>query len=155
MDPPIIPDHFGNIMLTTTFQLPHYFNALQRILLTANGNLQLIFSSYHNSPVTITVLKNNYTADLYYDRCVTLNCKGKLLCTATSKVWTLSKEAKVAVESEKIGIGQLFRFLNILPVFQMIDCGLKENEVMWRSYILSSIHLKCEIYEEFEFDCLL
>lgn len=155
-----IPDHFGSIMLTTSIALPSTFTPLQRILLTANGNLQLLLSSFHNSPVTIKILKNILINDLYYDRCVGIECVGRLMCTAYSKVFTKTEKAKELVVSGKVGIGQLFRYLKVLPEFELIGCGLLENKAMniklgfWRRYVLSSEDIKCEIYEEFEKDCL-
>ncbi|RIA78805.1 hypothetical protein C1645_842285 [Glomus cerebriforme] len=56
----IIPNNFGDVMSlrTTTLLLPDEFSGLERICLTANGNLQRILSSWFNKTVTVDIIKN-------------------------------------------------------------------------------------------------
>lgn len=161
--------HFGNLisnkngLLTQTHDLSTY-SPIQRIFISANGNLQQMLSAYHNSAISVTVVRNILVDDeseAYYDRCVTLNCKDIVLCVASSKVYCISDEAKEAVASGNVGIGQLFKHFNILPEFELLACGmdckqLETNDsyddlefVFWRKYVLSSRHLRCEIEERF------
>ncbi|CAI2172866.1 782_t:CDS:2 [Funneliformis geosporum] len=56
-----IPNNFGDVMSskTTTLLLPNEFSGLERICLTANGNLQRILSSWFNKTVIIDIVKND------------------------------------------------------------------------------------------------
>ncbi|KAJ3103358.1 hypothetical protein HDU97_010196 [Phlyctochytrium planicorne] len=62
----------GDIMSSreTAIRLPDIFSPLERILLTANGNVQRILSAYHNAPVTISIIENT-------ERLVNTATKGK------------------------------------------------------------------------------
>ena len=53
------------------------------------------------------------------------------------------------VKSGEIGIGQLFRYLNKLPTFELLDAGSTVNNGMWRLYELNCDELTCKIFEEF------
>ncbi|KAJ3229951.1 hypothetical protein HDU81_004908 [Chytriomyces hyalinus] len=57
------PAHFGDIMSLreTSISLPKEFSPLERILLTANGNVQRILSAFYNMPITVKILKNEKT----------------------------------------------------------------------------------------------
>ena len=59
-------------METTMEYLPD-FTPLERIALTATGNLQRIISSYYNCPVTVECVKNVKVAAGVYDREVKIN----------------------------------------------------------------------------------
>ncbi|GBB84962.1 hypothetical protein RclHR1_11550004 [Rhizophagus clarus] len=56
-----IPNNFGDVMSsrTTTLLLPDEFSGLERICLTANGNLQRILSSWFNKTVKVDIVKND------------------------------------------------------------------------------------------------
>ena len=57
------------------------------------------------------------------------------------------------VDSGKVGIGQLFRHLDKLPRFELVDAGrIAETGGMWREYELSSEEVFCFITEVFEPD---
>ena len=73
-----------------------------------------------------------------------------------------SEECIRLVESGEIGIGQLFRYLDKLPTFQILDAGRnpKKGESgeggggesgggLWRTYQLCCCELTCTIREEF------
>jgi len=44
--------------LETTMEYLPTFTPMERIAITATGNLQRIFSSYYNSPVTVSCIRN-------------------------------------------------------------------------------------------------
>ena len=54
-----------------------------------------------------------------------------------------------AIESGRIGIGQLFRHLNALPKFKILSAEKREDGVLCREYILSCDQLSCHFIEEF------
>ena len=75
------------------------------------------------------------------------------------------KQCLEAIAGEKIGVGQLFRYLNILPSFTLLDAGhvhaahSEEIDVesssslktsLRRHYLLSCSHFSCEFVEVFE-----
>lgn len=62
----------------------------------------------------------------------------------------------------QIGIGQLFRSLNGMPTFELLNAGRAEappraeggqrdsaEDGLWRVYDLRSQHLNCRIHEDF------
>jgi len=59
------------------------------------------------------------------------------------------------VESGQIGIGQLFRYLDILPEFELHNAGLLHSQQhdggggFWREYTLHCAELSCDIREDF------
>ncbi|TPX69369.1 hypothetical protein CcCBS67573_g06874 [Chytriomyces confervae] len=198
------PAHFGDIMSLreTSISLPKEFSPLERILLTANGNVQRILrfpfeksfiptlpnnlnslshSAFYNLPITVKILKNEKTfpsakitstldpAQLpdseivspesptqpqilaEFDRKVQILCNNRVVCTATSTVTLCNAEYLRLIDQEKIGIGQLFRYLNILPDFELIRVGRDESgDNFWRVYSLSSgDNVHCVLKEVF------
>ncbi|CAG8625515.1 10598_t:CDS:2 [Acaulospora colombiana] len=118
----------------TSLILPDEFSGLERICLTANGNLQRILSAWFNKPVKIHVVKNipidntnpvlksfdnyeiidnncddNDPVLRRYDREVKLVCENKTLCNAFSDVIVRDKKVVDLIENEGVGLGQLFR----------------------------------------------
>ncbi len=70
-------NHFGDILAPREIAsiLPPGFNGLERIILSANGNLQRIMSAYYNSPVTVKIHKNERMGQTnVFQREVTLCC---------------------------------------------------------------------------------
>ncbi|CAG8748493.1 135_t:CDS:2, partial [Cetraspora pellucida] len=57
----LIPNNFGDVMSLreTSTLLPNEFSGLERICLTANGNLQRILSSWFNKSVKVLIIKND------------------------------------------------------------------------------------------------
>ncbi|KAJ3249810.1 hypothetical protein HDU77_007418 [Chytriomyces hyalinus] len=167
------PAHFGDIMSLR--------ETSERILLTANGNVQRILSAFYNLPITVKILKNEKTfpsakitstldpAQLpdseiaspesptqpqilaEFDRKVQILCNNRVVCTATSTVTLCNAEYLRLIDQEKIGIGQLFRYLNILPDFELIHVGRDESgDNFWRVYSLSSgDNVHCVLKEVF------
>jgi len=134
------------------------FTPLQRVLITANGNLQRLVSSYYNQPVTVTVVRNNCIAKGKFDREVKILIFGVEFCRAISTV-TLDSDVHIdAVEKGGIAIGQLFRHFHLLPRFELLDVRrISEDEApSWapsatacfaRDYILRAKGILCEITE--------
>ena len=114
------PNHFGDIMSAqeTWIQISGEFSPMERVILTANGNLQRILSSYFNAPVLIHLLYNNKVETNgdsleSFKRCVDLVCLGKRMCQATSSIDIRSQEILSLIIKDQVGIGQLFRYLLI------------------------------------------
>ena len=65
--------------------LPSNYTPLQRILLTANGNVQRILSSFYNSPVVVHIKYNRKIENginevgVTYDRQVELKCMHRVI----------------------------------------------------------------------------
>ncbi|KAI8847336.1 hypothetical protein BC829DRAFT_477322 [Chytridium lagenaria] len=233
-----LPKHFGDIMSSreTAITLPNEFSPLERILLTANGNVQRILSAYYNSPVSVSIKYNTLRPTIpdtsypitastsliphhqdsqslrlalptlkvhqqlealasgggetngttlgegrrvkrarhqengdngiedeadddeeevlaVFDRVVELIILDKPVCTAWSVVTLSSPEFLRLVVEAQVGIGQLFRFLNVLPEFQLHAVGRDAlTGVFWRTYTLSCKGIRCDLREEFARD---
>ncbi len=69
-------------LLETVTRLPETFSPMQRILLTANGNVQRILSAFYNDTVTVRVLFNNERGDLpdehLFERKVEIICRERV-----------------------------------------------------------------------------
>ena len=73
-----------------------------------------------------------------------------------------------AIASKRVGVGQLFRYLGVLPSFQLLAMGKGScqdratdlvpphgrNVRLWREYELFCKQLSCRFVEEFEHDFL-
>eukprot|EP00559_Dactyliosolen_fragilissimus_P006793 CAMPEP_0184871254 /NCGR_PEP_ID=MMETSP0580-20130426/40510_1 /TAXON_ID=1118495 /ORGANISM="Dactyliosolen fragilissimus" /LENGTH=281 /DNA_ID=CAMNT_0027373871 /DNA_START=397 /DNA_END=1239 /DNA_ORIENTATION=- len=144
----------------------HNISPLDRIALTANGNLQRIFSSYYDAPVHVyvdrcearikdktddsnQVNEKDLSSGAVWDRTVYLAVHGQNFCKANSVITVYSAECVRLVESGDIGLGQLFRYLDKLPTFALLDAGMTKDNGLWRRYQLQCNELKCLIYEEF------
>jgi hypothetical protein len=57
--------------------------------------------------------------------------------------------------SKRIGLGQLFRYLDRLPDFTLLGAGRSVHGGMWRRYELHCPEITCIITEYFERDALL
>jgi len=105
--------------------------------------------------VTVDILKNDCVegkdGHVKFERDVHLIVFGKVCCRAISTV-TISNPAylKLVIE-DNVGIGQLFRYLSILPEFQLLDVGITDDG-FWRRYLLKSDGILCDIHEDFPKD---
>jgi hypothetical protein len=73
-------------------------------------------------------------------------------CTARSVVSVYDPLCQSLVESGQVGLGQLFRYLDILPEFELHDAGPYPMETgggFWREYTLRCAELSCDIHEDF------
>jgi uncharacterized membrane protein len=135
-------------------------NPLDRMAVTANGNLQRLFSSYYDAPVLVQV--EHCTPQLRsiqqqldsfpasWSRRVLLQIFNQTFCTADSLVVVHSAEVEELIETGKVGIGQLFRHFNVLPEFALLAAGPLEGGGFWRNYTLTSQELvTCHIHEVF------
>ncbi|CAG8490152.1 7500_t:CDS:2, partial [Dentiscutata heterogama] len=128
----LIPNNFGDLMFLreTKISLPDEFNGLERICLSANGNLQRILSSWFNKSITVQIIKNISVPIVRqessahgnqilqkFDREVNLICEGKIVC-------------------------------NALPSFQLQSVGRTATS-WWREYTLKIMSVECKIKEYF------
>lgn len=81
------------------------FTPLQRIALSANGNLQRIVSSYYNAPVTVHVVHTRRVSAGKYEREVTLSVNAVEFCRATSRIELEREEYIEAREMCAAGCG--------------------------------------------------
>ena len=93
-------DNFGDIMLRdnigceTDVSISSEFTNIERMILTANGNLQRIMSAYYGSPIKVEVIKSEPISRsttkegvmVTYDREVDLLVNGRKFCNAITKV---------------------------------------------------------------------
>ena len=192
------------------------FTPMERIALTANGNLQRIFSSYYDSPVHVhvdyctrrrrrrkkssnennnsqqqisgfnysslglydthklTTTQNinnddcsNNNDDAIWDRIVHIQVHNRTICKATSIIHVQSPSCVQLIEDGSVGLGQMFRYLDKLPTFSLLDAGRQQrstkdstsgddNDIfeggMWRTYELQCEEMTCLIHEEFSRD---
>ena len=164
-------DNFGDIMggCETNVIVGGSFTAIERIIITANGNLQRIMSAYYGAPVIVNILKcdpiedissykntkvldTNHSNNLLcvYNREVTLLMNNQIFCTAKGLIEIYDKELIDAIEYKKIGIGQIFRYLGALPTFKLHAAGRKQDGSLWRDYSLYlNDKINCHFVEEF------
>lgn len=148
--------------LASQFGIEH---PLDRMALTANGNLQRLVSSYYDSPVEVLVdycrpYEDNGSSKLMpqaeqtkqWDRLVHLNVHNQTFCKAHSIITVFDPLCQKLVESNEVGLGQLFRYLDILPEFELHNAGPYPKETgggFWREYSLKCAELSCFIHEDF------
>jgi len=164
------------------------FSPMERIALTANGNLQRIFSSYYDAPVHVHVdscsrrehnshlkgygdipgsidLQSSelINGDAIWDRVVHIQVHDQTICKATSIISVQSPQCIQLIEDGSVGLGQMFRYLNKLPTFSLLDAGRADNIMeqkgsdqlgggIWRTYELQCEEMTCLIHEEFHKD---
>lgn len=133
------PDSFGDIMgdaETNTFVLGD-FSPMERVVLTANGNLQRILSAYYGAPISVIIKKCEATAAMQpmelpsaaagdvscFDREVDLVMGGQVVCNAVGKIQLHGEDCLDAVREGQVGVGQLFRYLGVLPKFCLLQAG--------------------------------
>ncbi|KAG0210101.1 hypothetical protein BGX33_005131 [Mortierella sp. NVP41] len=144
-------------ILNTSLSLPDGFTGFERILLTANGNLQRLISAYFNEVVTVTIVENKEVPLLPTDgpdvlarfqREVNLLCNNKIFCNAKSQVLIKDQKVHDLVVKDGVGIGQIFRYLDRLPSFDLHGLGRTER-TFWREYSLRIPGVDCRLLEVF------
>ena len=145
----------GDIMSScaTFTRLPAGFTPRQRLLLTANGNVERIVSSYYGLPAELHVVRNERRSDGVVDREVALTLHGRQLMLAKSTCFLTDPEWQQVAESEGLPIGALFRRFNVLPCFTLHAAGHVQGG-FWRQYELKAPGLTCQINETFDSRCL-
>ncbi|KAI8818384.1 uncharacterized protein EV422DRAFT_589745 [Fimicolochytrium jonesii] len=135
----------------TSITFPPGFTPLERILLTANGNVQRILSAYYNAKIVVKIIKNEKVSAQasVFEREVDLLLQDKVCCKATSVVTISDAKYQRMLVEENIAIGQLFRYLNILPEYELKNVERRENGGFWRQYTLKSPGIVCDILEDF------
>jgi hypothetical protein len=70
----------SSALLETQLLIKPGFTPMERILLTANGNVQRILSSYYNEKVSVRVLFNQEKRDSQheFERRVEIICNGRV-----------------------------------------------------------------------------
>ncbi|KAG0023733.1 hypothetical protein BGZ80_008358 [Entomortierella chlamydospora] len=143
--PPIlrIPGHFGDIMSRrdTSLSLPDGFSGFERILLTANVSVKIL----ENVQVP---LKEDEDPSVIarFQREVNLLCNDKIVCNAKSQVLIKDQEVFDLVVEKGVGIGQIFRYLDKLPSFELHGLGRTEK-TFWREYSLKIAGVDCRLLE--------
>lgn len=155
--------------LASSFGIAH---PLDRMALTANGNLQRLVSSYYDAPVEVLVdychpaedpvddlktfsisLPNEMKEPRRWDRLVRLSVHNQTFCRAHSIITVYDPLCQKLVESGEVGLGQLFRHLDILPEFELHNAGpypARSGGGFWREYTLKCAELSCDIHESFQ-----
>ena len=72
-----------------------------------------------------------------------------MFCTAVGKIELFSDICKTAIEEKNVGVGQLFRFLGVLPSFKLLSSGRNPDGALWRVYDLSCPQIRCRFVETF------
>ena len=133
--------------------------AMDRILVTANGNLQRILSSWYDAPVHVVV--DHCTLDSStgtWDRLVHLQVQITTARRTTTSISCCQAHATITIHDDtcqelvqtgQVGLGQLFRYLDRLPTFLLVDAGYNPDGGLWRLYQLNCKELSCTIREDF------
>lgn len=133
-----------------TYFSPCTSHHIQTNMSIANGNLQRLFSSYYDAPVHVVVDTCDQTSRNTWNRVVHLTVFNEKICTATSRITVHNDDCCKLVESQQVGLGQLFRYLDKLPSFSLLDAGYStSNSGLWRIYELDCAELTCHIEEKF------
>lgn len=177
-----------------SYPWPADVTGIERIALSAQGDLQRVLSAFFARPIVIALVYSqtlhqtspasalvpltlpNPTViasaspetPIVQTRQVHLQCSGKIVCTATSRVRITSSECARLFLEEKYAIGQMFRRLEKVPAFELLSVGSgpvdeiersskpsrggsgdKKDEELWRKYKLFIPDFECEIIEVF------
>ena len=137
------------------------FTPMERIALTANGNLQRIFASYYDTPVTVEVIScvlrrrrrrrrrrqqqqpQEEDETMVWDRVVHVQVYNRTVCKATSVIRVNSPTCCELITSQTVGIAQMFRHLNRLPTFTLLNAG-RHNMSSSRTILLAEKEEKVE-----------
>jgi hypothetical protein len=125
----------------TKVNIDSSFLPMERVALTCNGNLQRVMSAYYGTTVEVKVKRCEKVGYGVYDREVDLIAFGKVFCTAIGQIRTTDPRCMDAVASNKVGIGQLYVSLGVLPEFGLFaaerayfDESLRDDEVPGHSH---------------------
>ncbi|KAF5338600.1 hypothetical protein D9611_012782 [Ephemerocybe angulata] len=133
-----------------SYPWPSEVTGVERIALSAQGDLQRVLSAFFARPIVIALVYSNTlrqktpqsppeplvlpnpqaiasaspTSPITQTRQVHLLCGGKIACTATSIVRITSPDIAHLFLEEKYAIGQMFRRLEKVPAFELLSVGL-------------------------------
>ncbi|KAI0264786.1 hypothetical protein BGY98DRAFT_1181748 [Russula aff. rugulosa BPL654] len=142
-----IIDTFKANTTSVEFSWPADLSGLERIMLSAHGDLQRLLSAFFSNSINIKTIyahtsPRTHTASpeepITQGREVHLICNGKTACIATSTVTITTPE--------------MFRKMQTPPKFALLECGSKfeaGKRVLWRRYTLSTDGFLCDIVEVF------
>jgi len=152
-----LKSHFGDIMgaegSPSAVPALSDFTSLHRLVVTANGNLQRLVSSFHNTSVTVRPVYSRAVGEGRFEREVVLVCFDVDFAVATSTVEISRADCLEAITTGGVAIGQLFRHLNILPTFELLAAGYESGGThFWRDYTLSGEGITCRIHERIRSD---
>jgi hypothetical protein len=123
-------------------------------LLTANGNVARILSSYYARPMQLYVSSNHKReCASVYDRQTALLLDGHQLMLAKTTAFITDPVWLEAVEKNGADVGSLFRYFSELPTFTLCTSG-RGPDFFWRQYQLRASGLTCEINETFPLNVL-
>jgi hypothetical protein len=186
-------DSYNAKTTSISYPWPTEVNGLERIALSAQGDLQRVLSAFFARPIVIALVYSHTvcqassksaaelitnptpsiiasaspSSPIVQTRQVHLQCAGKIVCTATSTVRVTSPECAYLFLQEKYAIGQMFRRLEKVPAFELLEVGLgpvddndkdpgalsttkdKKSIQLWRKYTLTIPDFECEILEVF------
>ncbi|KAI4517340.1 hypothetical protein K525DRAFT_273706 [Schizophyllum commune Loenen D] len=162
---------------SVNFAWPPEVSGLERIALSAHGDLQRILSAFFARPINIaTVYSHTYTEEaegkrslslpaddriastsastpIYQARQVELRCSDKVVCTATSTIILRSPKAARLFLEDKFAVGQMFSKLGKPADAELLEVGFDTSkdgtQNLWRKYLLHVDELACEILEVF------
>ncbi|KAL4266065.1 Poxc laccase transcription factor [Pleurotus pulmonarius] len=148
-------ESFGPRVTSVSFPWPAEVTGLERIVLSAQGDLQRILSAFFARPISVeTIFAQTYTQKSLDDprvplsepsdevlfnvspsspisqtRQVHLQCANSTVCTATSTVRISSPQHAHLFLVEKYAIGQMFRKLGTIPQFELVEVGLGSPDI--------------------------
>lgn len=143
-------DSYNAKTTSISYPWPKDVNGVERIALSAQGDLQRVLSAFFSLPIIITLVYSQTVrqaplqsaaepitnpspsiiasvspnSPIIQTRQVHLQCSGKIVCTATSTVRITSPECADLFLREKYAIGQMFRRLQQIPAFDLLAVGL-------------------------------
>ncbi|KAI9510030.1 hypothetical protein F5148DRAFT_659223 [Russula earlei] len=154
-------DSFKANTTSVEFSWPVDISGLERIMLSAHGDLQRLLSAFFARTINIKTIYAHTSPRTHVAspeepitqrREVHLLCGGKTVCVATSNVTLTAPLCERLFIDEKFAIGQMFRKLQSPPQFALLECGSKSEDgkrVLWRRYTLSTEGFECDITEVF------
>ncbi|KAG9223894.1 hypothetical protein CCMSSC00406_0004490 [Pleurotus cornucopiae] len=148
-------ESFGPRVTSVCFPWPAEVTGLERIVLSAQGDLQRILSAFFARPISVeTAFAQTYTqislddprvplpepsdealsnispsSPISQTRQVHLQCADKTVCTATSTVRISSSRHAHLFLVEKYAIGQMFRKLGTIPQFELVEVGIGSPDI--------------------------
>ncbi|KAF9001665.1 hypothetical protein BDQ17DRAFT_1244246, partial [Cyathus striatus] len=162
-------DSFSAASTSVQIQTPPSVTGIERIMLSARGDLQRLLSSFLSRPINIRLIYAHTSPSplrsppsayistsfpVIQDRQVHLMSSGKIVCIATSSVTITSPECGKLFLEEGYAIGQVFQRLRSTPIFTLVDIteGPRENGKggsLERTYIIEMEGFVCRITEVF------
>ncbi|KAF8475376.1 hypothetical protein DFH94DRAFT_761105 [Russula ochroleuca] len=156
-----IIDSFKANTTSVEFSWPTDLSGLERIMLSAHGDLQRLLSAFFSHSINIKTIYAHTSPRTHaasseepitQRREVHLLCNEKTACIATSTVTVTTPLVERLFLDEKFAIGQMFRRMQTPPQFALLECGSKfeaGKRVLWRRYTLSTDGFLCDIVEVF------